>query len=82
MLSEEFLSGGLAKSEAPMAFFAESPRTTAKRPVCSKCGAPMWLTRIQPGKPGFARRTLECPQCQNAVTEIIELEKRLAWELD
>ncbi len=44
------------------------------RPVCSKCGAPLWLTRIQPDKPGHARRTLECPRCQNQVSETIELE--------
>jgi DNA-directed RNA polymerase subunit RPC12/RpoP len=45
------------------------------RPVCFKCGAPMWLTRIQPVKPGLARRTLECPRCQNRITEVIELER-------
>jgi hypothetical protein len=45
------------------------------RPTCPKCGAPMWLTRIEPDEPGCARRTLECPRCQNRTSEIIELEK-------
>ncbi len=48
------------------------------RPVCSKCGAPMWLTRIQPDKPSFARRTLECPRCQHSIIEVVELEISLS----
>jgi hypothetical protein len=35
----------------------------------------MWLIRIEPDKFGFARRTFECPRCQNQVTEVIDLEK-------
>ena len=49
--------------------------TSISRPVCSQCGAPLWLTRIQPDKPGFARRTFECPRCQNQISEVIQLEK-------
>jgi len=45
------------------------------RPVCSKCGAPLWLIRIQPDKRGCARRSFECPRCQNQISEVIELEK-------
>jgi DNA-directed RNA polymerase subunit RPC12/RpoP len=58
-----------------MTLFAQSPRASTVRPACTKCGAPMWLTRIQPDKPGFARRTLECPRCQRRIIEVIELEK-------
>jgi len=45
------------------------------QPVCSKCGVPLWLTRIEPDKPGFARRSFECPRCQNQISEVIELER-------
>ena len=58
-----------------MVHFADSPVTTTVRPLCSKCGAPMWLTRIEPDKPGFARRSFECPRCQNQMTEVIDLEQ-------
>jgi DNA-directed RNA polymerase subunit RPC12/RpoP len=58
-----------------MVYIADSPvATAARRPVCSKCGAPMWLTRIEPDKSGFARRRFECPQCQHQMTEVIELK--------
>jgi hypothetical protein len=57
-----------------MVYFADSPVTTAARPVCSKCRAPMWLIRIEPEKLGFARRTFECPRCQHQMTEVIELK--------
>jgi uncharacterized paraquat-inducible protein A len=57
-----------------MVYFADSPVTTSVRPVCSKCGIPMWLTRIQPDQPGYARRSFECPRCHHQMTEVIELE--------
>jgi hypothetical protein len=62
-----------------MSHFAD-PRSSAGRaisacPVCSNCRAPMWLTRIEPDTPGFARRTLECPRCHKVISEVMELEK-------
>lgn len=54
---------------------SSADRTTIARPVCSKCRAPMWLTRIEPDKPGFARRTLECPRCHKVISEVMELKK-------
>jgi hypothetical protein len=45
------------------------------QPVCFKCDTPMWLIRIAPDKPGCARRTFECPRCQNQMTEVVDLEK-------
>jgi hypothetical protein len=56
-----------------MALFAKDSLTSTVRPVCSKCRTPMWLTRIEPEKPGCARRTFECPRCHHQVTEVIEL---------
>jgi len=60
-----------------MGHSADRPTDNAaiRRPICPNCGATMWLTRIQPDKPSCARRTLECPRCQNRISEVIELEK-------
>jgi ribosomal protein S27AE len=60
-------------AEAPMVHFADCPVTITVRPFCSKCGTPMWLFRIEPDKPGFARRSLECPRCQHQMTDVIEI---------
>jgi DNA-directed RNA polymerase subunit RPC12/RpoP len=53
----------------------DDPLATPARPVCAKCGAPMWLIRIEPDPRGYAQRTFECPRCQNRMTEVIDLEK-------
>ncbi len=58
-----------------MVWFVDNPLATPVRPVCSKCGAPMWLIQIEPKKPDRAQRTFECPRCRNQMTEIIDLEK-------
>jgi hypothetical protein len=41
-------------------------------PTCAKCGAPMWLTRIEPDEPGSEKRTFECQACQNEAIEIVK----------
>lgn len=61
-----------------MPFFAQSARTASAPSMCTMCGAPMWLTRIQPDKPGCARRTLECPRCHQSIVEVVELETPLS----
>jgi DNA-directed RNA polymerase subunit RPC12/RpoP len=61
--------------EALMAWFGDNLLAKPEQPVCSKCGAPMWLIRIEPEKAGCAQRTFECPRCQNRMTEVIDLEK-------
>jgi hypothetical protein len=58
-----------------MTWFNDNSLAAPARPVCFKCGAPMWLIRIEPEKPGCAQRTFECPRCQNRMTEVIDLEK-------
>lgn len=58
-----------------MLLFIDNSAATPVRPVCSKCGAPMWLIRIEPEKPDRAQRTFECPRCQNQMVEVINLEK-------
>jgi tRNA(Ile2) C34 agmatinyltransferase TiaS len=39
-------------------------------PICPRCGARMWLSRIEPEEPGRDKRTFECPQCNNLVSQI------------
>ena len=38
-------------------------------PICPKCGARMWLSRIEPDEPGHDKRIFECPKCENVVSE-------------
>ncbi len=40
-------------------------------PTCVKCGAPMWLARIEPDGPVSQKRTFECQVCLNEVVEIV-----------
>ena len=35
-----------------------------KHPRCTRCGAPMWLTRIEPDGPDLEKHTFECQVCQ------------------
>jgi hypothetical protein len=44
------------------------------RPLCSKCGAKMMLSRIEPDSPGREKRTFECAACNNEVSEIVEFK--------
>ena len=41
-------------------------------PTCEKCGAKMWLVRIEPDAPGHDRRSFECPQCENVFQETVK----------
>ena len=41
-------------------------------PTCAKCGAPMWLARIEPDEPGSEKRTFECQACQNDAIEVVK----------
>jgi hypothetical protein len=40
-------------------------------PTCARCGAPMWLVRIEPDEPHKQRQTFECKGCGNSVDEIV-----------
>jgi hypothetical protein len=42
---------------------------------CTKCGAKVKLARIEPAKPDFDLRTLECMKCNNVDQYIVENEK-------
>jgi hypothetical protein len=48
------------------------PSLDIVHPTCAKCGAPMWLTRIEPDQPGVEKRTFECQACQNEAIELVK----------
>jgi hypothetical protein len=55
-----------------------SPSVSA--PSCSQCATRMLLVRISPDRPGYERRTYECPWCPREMTEVFcvnELAARL-----
>ena len=41
-------------------------------PICARCGCAMPLAKFEPDKPGYDRRTFECPRCHEVKTEIVE----------
>jgi DNA-directed RNA polymerase subunit RPC12/RpoP len=43
-----------------------------KHSICAKCGAPMWLTRIEPYEPDHDQRMFECQACSNTIIEIVK----------
>lgn len=43
-----------------------------EHPLCEWCGAHTWLTTIEPHKANQDKRTFECFNCRNVVTEIVE----------
>jgi hypothetical protein len=43
-----------------------------ERPLCAKCGTYMWLSLIEPDKPGHDHRTFECPRCQHETAEVVK----------
>jgi hypothetical protein len=40
-------------------------------PTCARCGAPMWLTRIEPDEPGKQLRNFECQARGNSTNELV-----------
>jgi hypothetical protein len=48
------------------------PAQDIVHPTCAKCGAPMWLIRLEPVGPGSQQRTFECQACQNEAVEIVK----------
>jgi len=52
--------------------YIEQSRQEIEHPDCAKCGASMWLTRIEPYEPNHDKRTFECQACGNSKTEIVK----------
>ena len=45
------------------------------RPLCSTCGARMWLTLIEPADdPRFDARTFECLDCDHSEIVLVEIK--------
>ena len=55
-----------------MAMITASASAVLACPSCPRCGTRMSLVRIFPDKPGYDRRTYECPRCQHEETEVIQ----------
>ncbi len=56
---------------------ASPPPTTPlsnTRPPCSECGAKMWLTRIEPDRPGYEIRTFACTKCGSTETVVAKYD--------
>lgn len=51
---------------------ATSHSDAIKRPPCSKCGALMVLTRIEPELPGHEQHTFECSACAHEQSEVVK----------
>ena len=47
-------------------------RLVLNLPICPKCGARMWLARIEPDEPGHDKRTFECQRCENVITQTVK----------
>ena len=52
-------------------YVARSPHEI-EHPNCAKCGAPMWLTRIEPYDADHDQRMFECQACGKSQTEIFK----------
>ncbi len=44
----------------------------SERPKCERCGALMWLARIDPDEPSYERRTFECPECDHSMAWVVK----------
>jgi len=50
----------------------DSHEVEIAHPICDRCGAPMWLTRIESDEPGRDRHTFECKACGNMIIDFSE----------
>jgi len=52
--------------------YTEQLHQEIEHPKCANCGAPMWLTRIEPYKPDHDNRTFDCQACGAILTEVVK----------
>jgi DNA-directed RNA polymerase subunit RPC12/RpoP len=52
--------------------FVERSHQKIEHPDCARCGAPMWLTCIEPNDADHDQRTFECQACGNSKVEIVK----------
>ena len=43
-------------------------------PTCPKCGASMWLVRVERDVPGHDNRFFECPRCEHVRSETVKYD--------
>ena len=53
--------------------FLDRSHQAIEHPNCARCGAPMWLIRIEPYEPDRDQRSFECQACGNTKIEIVKL---------
>jgi hypothetical protein len=52
---------------------SEAPKTLEiAHPNCPKCGARMWIARIELVRLEHDRGTFECIECDHSITEIVK----------
>ena len=49
-------------------FHTPIPAIATEFPICSHCGAPMQLARIESAESGHEQRYFECPDCGKSET--------------
>jgi hypothetical protein len=42
-------------------------------PTCARCGAPMWLTRIERDGPCHEKQMFECQACGNSTMDTVKV---------
>jgi hypothetical protein len=52
--------------------YVQSSLHEHEHPVCTVCGASMWLARIEPAHPDHDKRTFECKACGKVTAEIVK----------
>lgn len=58
--------------------YRQSSQLRMDRPLCSECGARMWLTLIEPADdPNFDARTFECLLCDHLQTVLVAIKPTL-----
>ena len=50
------------------------PPQVIERPPCTECGQPMYLTRIEPDKPGHDLRHFECALCGHSTSQVVQFK--------
>jgi transposase-like protein len=56
----------------PQSHTFDPERLVLSLPTCPRCWALMWLTRIEPDKPGYDNRTFVCASCDYTITETVK----------
>ena len=60
----------------PQSHIYDPARLELSQWTCPMCWARMWLTRIEPDKPSYDKRTFECAQCKFTTTETVKITGR------